>query len=116
MKPIKLTDSRCSARISVNRTVEINNDSQPVSMKMVNISNCGFGILGSKAFQNGKILKVHFSLPGYEQNSKIKLNAQVIHSTRVNNNFLIGLTFQDLTPHEQLVIKEFANFHKRFDA
>lgn len=115
MKPIKLTDSRCSERISVNRTIEMINGSNPISMKMVNISNCGFGALGSEAFQNGAILKVEFSLPGYEQDSKISLNAQVIHSTRVNNNFLIGLSFQDLTPHEQLVIKEFSNFHKRFD-
>jgi len=116
MKQIKLTDNRCSERISVNRTVEINNESQPISMKMVNISNCGFGALGSKAFQNGEILRVNFLLPGYEQNSKISLNAQVIHSTRVNNSFLIGLSFQDLTQHEQLVIKEFANFHERFNA
>lgn len=116
MKPIKLTDNRCSERISVNRTLEINNDSQPISMKMVNISNCGFGALGSQAFQNGEILKVQFSLPGYEQNSTISLNAKVVHSTHVNNNFLIGLSFQNLTPHEQLVIKEFSNFHKRFDA
>ena len=116
MKPIKLTDNRCSERISVNRTVEINNGSHPISMKMVNISNCGLGVLGSKVFQNGEILKLEFSLPGYEQNSKISLKAQVVHSTKVNKNFLIGLSFQELTPHEQLVIKEFSNFHKRFDA
>ncbi|WEJ63087.1 PilZ domain-containing protein [Thiomicrorhabdus lithotrophica] len=116
MKPTKLTDSRCSERISINRTVEINNGSHPISIKMVNISNCGFGALASQVFQNGEILKVEFSLPGYEQNSKISLNAQVIHSTKVNNNFLIGLSFQDLTPHQKLVIKEFSNFHKRFDA
>ena len=116
MQSKELTDSRCSERVSVNRTVTINNQTAPISLKMVNISNCGFGALGSKPYQNGEILQVQFSLPGYEQHSKISLNAQVVHSTKVNNHFLIGLSFQELTPHDLLVIKEFSNFHKRFDA
>ncbi|WP_029406825.1 PilZ domain-containing protein [Thiomicrorhabdus sp. Milos-T2] len=109
-------EQRCSERISINRKVNLDIQAETYPVKMVDISHCGIGIVSPKVLQDNTLLEIEFDLPGYEQNSNIKTQAQVIHSTPINHNYLIGLAFINLNLHSQLVIKEFSNFHNRFNA
>ena len=116
IKKLNQKEQRCEERISINRKALLDTELEEYQVKMIDISSSGMGIISPKNLQDNALLKIIFDLPGYEQNSKIKTQAQVIHSTQVNQSFLIGLSFVHLNQHSQLVIKEFSNFHNRFNA
>ncbi len=109
-------ERRCSPRISVTRTVKITSSETTNTGKMLDISDCGTGLVCESAIELEKEIELSFSLPGFDQQNTLNLSARVHHATPVNTKYLIGLQFINLSPHSQLVIKEFSKFHKRFSA
>ncbi len=111
-------DQRCGERILVNRAVEINSIRNPEMKasraKLLDLSFCGIGVISNQAYQPDEALILTFSLPGYEGDQTLSIQAKVIHTQPVQDQFLTGLVFPDLNPHQSLVIKAFVNFHQRF--
>ena len=114
------TDKRCSERVQVNRTVEIQNPLQSVSTpsyaKLLDLSNCGMAFVGTDTYPQDTELTLVFTLPDYESNHTLAIKSKVERSQEVHNKFLTGLTFSNLTQHESLVIRAYVNFHHRFQA
>jgi len=110
-----LENQRNKERISTRRPAHIfvhNNEFEAV---IINLSMEGIGILTDQPLSDGALLKIQFSLPGYEQSSKLTLNGEVIHRTEVNQKCLFGIRFPFLSLHEKLVITGFINYHRRLD-
>jgi len=108
-------DKRCSARASLNRQAQICLPSEKLSIQILDISVCGLGAISPATFDIESEFIIKLSLPGYEQSNTLNIFGRIIRCLPVNNQYLIGIEFQDLTPHNTLVIKEFLSFHKRFE-
>lgn len=125
--------AKCLERISINRPVHLialnvialNGDQKnnPIQkgqsatstedLKLVDLSNCGVGLLSAKPYQVNQSVALQLSLPTYSQTQQLTLNGLVKHATAVHNNYLIGCQLLNLSAHDQLVIKEFFAFHRR---
>lgn len=111
------SEQRCHDRQSLNRSIYLSSDNQDkIELKMVDISTCGIGLLSPKQITTEENVSLEFSLPVYDQNTIVKIAGKIVRATPVNRQYLLGVEFQNPTPHDILVIKEFFNFHRRFNA
>lgn len=109
-------EQRCLDRTAVTLSAELKTLSAITTVKIVDISKCGIGLLASQPLSIGEEVSLNFTLPSYAQNNAVSIHAKVIHITTVRNKYLIGLTTLHLSQHDILVFKEFFNFHQRFEA
>ena len=86
------------------------------NLKMVDISTCGLGLLSSKPLNTEHPVEIQFTLPTYNNTANIQITGKIVHNTRVNQQYLLGIEFQNLTAHDLLVLKEFFIYHQRFNA
>jgi hypothetical protein len=107
-------DRRCFQRELINRQVDIIARKKSTQAKIIDISTCGLGLLSEQNYPVNSILQTNFCLPGYEQNNPLQLQGVVARNTAIDNHYLIGIEFLELSKHESLVLKEFLNFHQRF--
>lgn len=114
------TNKRCGERVQVNRTVEIQNPLKPVTTpsyaKLLDLSRCGLAFVGTELYSRDTELTLVFTLPDYETSNTLSIISKVERSQAVQNKFLTGLTFPCLTAHENLIIRAYINFHRRFQA
>ena len=59
-------------------------------------------------------LQAHLSLPNFEAESQIKPKVKVAYCNKIQKQYLIGLEITDLNTQEELVLKDFFNYHSRF--
>ncbi len=115
-----LEKRRCKGRISASQPVTVIESSAEakanIEAKLLDISACGLGITCHTPLKVDEKVKLEFSLPGFDQLNPLKIEAQVIHITPYQHDYLMGLEFNKITAHTQLVIKEYANFRHRFQA
>ncbi len=109
-------DARCAQRITINRSATIHAEQfkQPVPAKLLNISMCGAGILCNHNLSIGEKIILTFSLPSYESDHELSIASTVACFSKVQKQYLIGVAFEPLNMHEELVIKSFTSYHKRF--
>ena len=108
-------NQRSQDRVSTRRPAEIILNDQVFQALIINLSLEGVAILTATDLEIGDKIKIHFSLPGYEQSSTLILNGEVTHHTQVNQQHMFGVRFALLSLHEKLVITGFINFHHRLD-
>lgn len=109
-------ERRCAERIAISLPVTLKVDHSLLSSKMLDISLCGMSLICSDKIAENKPLNISLTLPSYDQNNQLNLSANVTRCLNIKNQFLIGLAFNHLTPHENLTIKEFCTFHQRLSS
>ncbi|WP_127470151.1 PilZ domain-containing protein [Thiomicrorhabdus aquaedulcis] len=109
-------NQRCENRVSINRPVQMQAAAQPLSAKMLDLSSCGMGVLCPSALPAGQSLSVSFSLPDYEQEHPLCLQGEVVHTTKTQNLYLMGIVFNEMTAHQALIIRGFMGYHHRLGA
>lgn len=109
-------DQRCSDRTTVTLPAELITSEETRTVKIVDISSCGIGVICSQPINISDDVSLKFALPGYAQNNTLSVQVKVIHTTNIRNQQLIGLSLSNPSQHDILVFKEFFNFHQRFEA
>ncbi|WP_178863614.1 PilZ domain-containing protein [Thiomicrorhabdus cannonii] len=101
---------RAKHRVTLKRPVEllINND-EIVHGTLLNLSILGAGVLLDRALQPLQRLSMKFSLPAYDDDIELVIDAQTTHVTSSGAGFLTGIEFSLLSPHQSLVIGHYAN-------
>lgn len=80
---------------------------------MINLSLSGLGATSSIKINPSDPVEVRFNLPFNDEFIELELKAQLIHSTPVRGQFLIGLAFEKLSSHQQRIISNFINSHEK---
>lgn len=112
-KPIQ--HNRQHGRINTHRPAELIVGDQPLMATLTNLSSDGVGFLTNSKLEIKQQLRIKFCLPNYDQRSELTLYGEVTHCSTIGNQYLIGLQFAELTPHQNLVITGFINFHRRLE-
>lgn len=82
--------------------------------QLIDISSCGLGIISELAPHQHEHWLVALSLPTYDNDAPLMLHAQVIHASKVRNQYLVGLEILHPSGHDLIVIRDFFNYHRRF--
>lgn len=130
MPQTNLDDKRCSQRVLIRRPVKYQSFQladrklsvdllcaqswQPA--QLIDLSDCGAGILCDQPPKTALPVALSFSLPNYDNDAKLILQAQITRVAKVNRQYLIGLKLLNPSAHERLVIREFFRYHQRFSA
>lgn len=106
-------ERRCAERTAISLPGTLHFDNHDYQIKILDISLCGLSLVTKQAFPQNHSVNVSLFLPSYEQSNLINLKAMVIRCSAIHHDFLHGLAFESLNPHQQLVIQEFTSFHSR---
>lgn len=109
------TNQRQHERVGTHRPAELHLAQTQLSATLINISLDGAGLVSPQALDEKVDIDVSFKLPDYTQTSRVSLSGTTTHCTKVGRDFLIGVQFNPLTAHEELVVKGFIQFHHRLD-
>lgn len=107
-------EQRRAPRISINRSAKIAFQENEFPAKLLDISIVGSGILCSQAFNEDDNVIITFSLPNYDSDSPLQIQSRVARVANVQRQYLVGLEFEPLDLHQNLVIKDFISYHNRF--
>lgn len=110
------SEKRCTERTTIVRSLLILSSDITIQAKLLNISNCGVGVICPSKLPVGDYFSLQLTLPSYDQDNKLTLKAQTVHLAETHEGFLIGFKFIEPSQHSILVIREFFNFHHRFQA
>ena len=114
MMPNTQLENRRAPRISINRSAKLVVKDQEIPAKLLDISLCGSGLLCNEEIDVDQEVTLLFSLPNYDSDSPLAITAKVARTASVQRQFLIGVNFNELDLHEDLVIKGFISYHERF--
>ncbi|WP_173270020.1 PilZ domain-containing protein [Thiosulfatimonas sediminis] len=108
-------DRRCGPRVSINLPIKV---LEPLLLdgKLIDLSLCGCGILMSEPLSPNSLLTVHLSLPSEDGFTQIALKCSVARCNKIRNQYLTGLSFDELKPHQSYEINAFFHYHRRFSA
>ena len=109
------TENRKAPRISINRSAKLRIGENERHAKLLDISFCGSGLLCNEPIPLDQEVVLVFSLPNYDNDSLLAISARVARTSAVQNQYLVGVEFDELDLHEDLVIKGFISYHKRFE-
>lgn len=112
-------EQRCAERMTIRRPVklhEASEESRIIHGQLLDISDCGLGILTSEALPLYTQPRVDFTLPTYENETPLCILTQVKRIDKVREQYLVGLEILKPTAHDLLVIQAFFQYHKRFMA
>ncbi|WP_321275926.1 PilZ domain-containing protein [Thiomicrorhabdus indica] len=110
--PLKHTDSS-DRRLSPNDTLE---HQQWNSANLIDLSDCGMGLICDRVAQPNECWLISLSLPTYDNDSPLILRAKVIRSEKIRQQYLIGLEMLHPSAHDLIVIHDFFRYHQRFFA
>lgn len=108
-------DNRKAPRISINRSAVIKIADEERKTKLLDISLCGSGILCNEPIPVGPEVTLIFSLPNHDSDAKLAISGHVVRSAAVQNQHLVGIEFDPLDLHQDLVIKGFFTYHDRLN-
>lgn len=108
-----ITERRCADRIAISLPATLHLENRDFNSKILDISLCGLSLVSDQPLANQQNIKLTLSLPSYEQNNTLDLAAKVVRSSNIQHQYLVGLAFETLSPHQVLVIQEFSSFHNR---
>jgi hypothetical protein len=101
---------RAKNRVTLKRPVELLiNDDEIVHGTLLNLSILGAGVLLDRALQAQQRISMKFSLPAYDDDIELVIDAETTHVTPSGTGFLTGIAFSLLSPHQSLVIGHYAN-------
>ena len=100
----------------VTRRIIVKSQCETMEAKLVDLSPSGIGVLSDRTFHHQQNYTLLFSLPGYDGDNTVTIEAKPIHSTHIHQGHLVGFEFIQPSAHAQLVIREFYNYHRRFQA
>lgn len=126
------SEKRCSERVLISKPIKIKLTTEPSTQqtpsnteldtrdwekaKLLDLSDCGMGILVNQPLDDSQTLLVSLSLPTYDNESQLYLLTKIVRKLKVRNQFLVGVEFLNQTPHERIVLQDFFHYHKRFYA
>lgn len=109
------SDRRCGPRLGITLPVKFSKPF-PLNGKLIDISFCGCGVLIDHPFQPRDELLVHLNLPSEDGYVPIELNCEVARCTPIRGQYLTGLSFRGIKPHQAHEINAFFHYHQRFSA
>lgn len=104
---------RHNKRITTHRPIILNHQNLSMGVTMINLSLSGLGATSSIKINPNDPVEVRFSLPFNDEVIELKIDSQLVHSTPVRGQFLIGLAFEPLSSHQQRIISNFINSQQK---
>jgi len=102
-------NQRKAERISTSQPILIYHHRHEEPAKMIDISTQGSGFVMTDPISEGETIGVQFQLPNAP--SPLKIDGEVVHSTKIRNQYLVGCLFKNMdSPHYQ-AIQDFISRH-----
>jgi len=109
-----MNDQRKAERIATERPVNITHSETNIQGKMIDLSVMGCGILSQSEIKVGAPISLNFRLPSSGE-TDIQLDSVATHAQKVKQQYLIGVTFTDLSHHHSRAISDYISYHHRLD-
>jgi c-di-GMP-binding flagellar brake protein YcgR len=105
----RTSELRYAKRANVDKPASLIFNQQVFSVRVINISITGVGILYQHALlpQEQITLKIELNLHGQVFN--LNLKGKIVHTTQVQTQFLIGIEFYELSDYSKRIINQYVN-------
>lgn len=110
-KPRAGAEKRAAKRANLDKPATMIVNKAETTVRIVNISTTGLGLICTKNLMPKTLAEIDLNLYFYNELTHLKLTAIVVHSTPVQEQFLIGLSLCDLNPFSFRVIHQFVEMH-----
>lgn len=111
--PMSSADQRQHERINVDIPIKLDDGQTCQTLKIINISLGGLGLLSRQALEPGKIYQVTFDIYFSNDYTSLSTQARSIHNLTVRRQYINGLQFEKLSTHQKFVIATFIQQVKR---
>ncbi|UQB42836.1 PilZ domain-containing protein [Thiomicrospira microaerophila] len=110
-KPRTGAEKRAAKRANLDKPATMRVNETETTVRIVNISTTGLGLISTEHLTPKSLAEINLNLYFYNELTHLKLTAIVVHSTPVQEQFLIGLSLCDLNPFSFRVINQFVELH-----
>jgi hypothetical protein len=106
-----VTEQRLAKRVNLDKLATMSIDQQLFTVRIINISETGLGVISAQPNELQKNIQTEIELLLSKQPVHLTLQGKIIHTTKVQNQYLLSIELCKLSEYSRRTISHYVAQH-----